>query len=126
MSSEQQRPAQVRQVDSSLRSAAAGSSGDAVFAALAQLGALAAEHSRAKAADRRDARNAAARARYARRKAAGTLPPRGKARQDAVASAHVERDDLVEEYEHECACANPGVAAPCWHCTDCPYCWGDA
>lgn len=26
------------------------------------------------------------------------------------------------EHYHDCACGNPGVAAPCWHCTDCKEC----
>ncbi|MFC8921713.1 hypothetical protein [Cellulosimicrobium sp. NPDC057127] len=105
-----------------LQSAAAGGDVDAVFAALGQLDELAVEHSRAKAAARREARNAEARARYARHKAAGTLPLRGNAREAAALTALVE-PDVIDEYEHECACANPGVAAPCRHCTDCPDCW---
>ncbi|WP_251153690.1 hypothetical protein [Cellulosimicrobium sp. Marseille-Q4280] len=113
---------EVRQTRAAVQSAVAHADAEEIFDAFGQLAAIVARSGQARRAARRDARNAAARARYARRKAAGTLPQRGKAR--AAAAVQVERDDVIGEHEHGCACANPGVAAPCWHCTDCPDCWG--
>jgi len=106
------------QFDRDLSQRGAGAAFDGLVAALSELSRIRQEARAAHREQQRLRRNARARARYATRKAAGTLPARHRAPVELV-------DDDRFDYPRECYC--PSTSPPCSWCEraiehGCPEC----